>query len=280
MSEEQLEQADVIDSVETEDNDSGITLSEIEETEESTNDATEESVRTTEPEASEEPEEEPLSSAAQKLIATKAFEAREASRKAKELEQRLASLEQQSSTQPKAVELTVPDRWDFDSDAEYQKAINAYADAKASQVVDQQRQQFEQQQKQALQQQALAEQYKTLETKVASYTEKAKALGINSTELSTAGDVVASYGIRDDIAGAILSDDEGALMTMYLASNPSVIAKLNAASNFMEAASLFGTIKTKAAAMRRKPSNAPKPPTVLKSSSGKSEGLLKGATFE
>jgi len=277
MSEEQLEQADVNDSVETEDNDSGITLSEIEEdTEESTNDEPE----ATATEDSEEPEEEPLSAAAQKLIATKAFEAREASRKAKELEQRLAAIEQQSSTQPKAVELTVPDRWDFDSDAEYQKAINAYADAKAAQVVDQQRQQFEQQQKQALQQQALAEQYKTLETKVASYTEKAKALGINSTELSTAGDVVASYGIRDDIAGAILSDDEGALMTMYLASNPSVIAKLNAASNFMEAASLFGTIKTKAAAMRRKPSNAPKPPTVLKSSSGKSEGLLKGATFE
>lgn len=216
---------------------------------------------------------------AQKIIAEKAFKEREARREAEELRKRLEALEQQ--TAPQAPKLpSIPDRWDFDSDDDYQRAVNGYAEAmaerKAYELQERQKRQVEQQQ--VYQQQI--EQRQKLEKVAKTYSERAKDYGISAEDLKRAGDMVAAYGMRDDVAEAILNDANGALITKYLASNPQAIDALNQ-STWLNGQEVFGQVRQAAESLKPKTSSsAPPPPNLVKGGSVPTDDNPWGATIE
>ena len=110
----------------------------------------EESATSTEQEQEKRPE---ITPEAQKIIAEKAFAEREAKREAKELKQRLEALEKANAPQAPQVG-SKPDRWEFDSDEDFNRALDDYAGKQAElKLYEYQQQQAEQA---ALQQQQVS----------------------------------------------------------------------------------------------------------------------------
>jgi hypothetical protein len=224
-----------------------------------------------------ETQDEPIPAAAQKLIAEKAFSEREAKRRADSLQQQLDAMQKPAEVVPET--LVIPDRWDFDNDTEYQKSIQQYAQKVAEQgayanqqtmaKVQQDQAYYAQQQEAAKKQQEV----------VTAYASRAKDLGVTAESLQEAGVRVARYGIRDDIANAVLSDPEGALITTYLASNPQAIDALNN-STWMTGADTFAQIKAKAGSLKPKTSKAPPPADISSGGAPSPEDNPWGATFE
>jgi hypothetical protein len=227
-----------------------------------------------------EPEKKPeIPLEAQKIIAEKAFREREARRESETLKQRIAELERQSA--PKAPSAPViPSRWDYDEDADYQKAIDDYANKKADvRAFEVQENQQRQVQQQAQQQQQYDHQQK-LNDAVKSYAGRAKDLGVSAEDLQSAGNIVSSYGLRDDVIMAILDDPEGVLITKYLAANPQAIDSLNQ-STWANGATVFGKIKESAAQLKPKlSSDAPPPAKLVSGGSIPTDENPWGATIE
>lgn len=152
----------------------------------------------------------------------------------------------------------MPDSFDEDFDAKVAKrdeAIIAQANYNAQNNAYLQQQQFSQQQD------AQAQQVKVQES-MASYSQKATELGIKQEELQAAGNVVANYGLSQDLIMHILGDSDGPLITKHLAANPQDGHQLASMSPFAVGQFLDG-IKTKASALKPKTSNAPAPATNL-----------------
>lgn len=215
---------------------------------------------------------------AQQIIAEKAFKEREARRESEALRKRVEELELASA--PKAPELlSIPDRWDYDSDSDYQKAVDDYAERKAQITVyeSQQRQaQQAQQQQQALAQ--LEQQQKEYESAVA-YTGRAKGLGVSTEELQQAGNVVHAYGVSNHVQQAILNDPDGPVITKYLAANPQAIDALNN-STWLNGQEVFNKVKQAASALKPKASSTPPPADILQTGAPSGDSNPWGATFE
>jgi len=237
-----------------------------------------EAEKTPEPAGEEETAEESIPLAAQKIIADKAFREREARREAAELKRKLAEYEQAKQPQAPSVP-DVPNYWDFASDADYKAAIVKRDESIRQAIAYEQQQQYTLRQQQLRAETEAQARNQELAQKAESYSQRAKSLGIKPEELQVAGNIVASYGLREDIALAILDDPEGALVTKYLASNPSAIAKLNG-GNLMTFNGIYTDIRTKAAGLKPKTSNAPPPADVLKGGSPAKQRGVPGATFE
>jgi len=157
----------------------------------------------------------------------------------------------------------LPDRFDFDTDEEFNAANKRRDDAIIAQTNYTASNNAYLQQQQLNQQQAAQAKAKQFNESVNSYTSKAVELGIKQEELKAAGDAVAGYGLSDDLVMHILSDSDGPLITKHLAANPQDGYQL-AQMGFSPAAGNFlNDIKAKASALRPKTSSTPAPATNL-----------------
>jgi len=172
-----------------------------------------------------------------------------------------------------------PDPFDDDYDsklADYNKKLIAKAEFDAQQ-------RFAQQQQLQAQQIEQAKKAEDIQQKAQAYTSKAGELGISAEDLQAAGNTIAQYGISEELTMAILQDNEGPLITKYLASNPADILDLNSMNPYIAGAKLM-EIKQKAAQLKPKRTNAPEPATRIEGSTVDPDAnkypLTKGAKFE
>ena len=173
----------------------------------------------------------------------------------------------------------MPDSFDDDFETLMQKrdeAITAQATYNANNQAYLQQEQLSQQQA------AQAQQVKIQES-MTSYSSKALELGIKQEELQAAGNVVASYGLSDDLVMHILADSDGPLIIKHLAANPQDGYQLASMSPYNVGQFLDG-IKTKASALKPKTSSTPEPATNLTGNGVDPEAgkhiHIKGAKFE
>lgn len=169
----------------------------------------------------------------------------------------------------------------FDDD--FESKLKAHVESVKRRALWEEDQKRQQEQQQYTQQQAQKAQLEQLQTQAASYTERAKSYGISNEELQVAANTVAQAGISDELAIAILGDEDGPLFTKYLASNPIEAYEIAQMNTVQAALHLERVVRPKATALKPKKTNAPKPATKVKSASHDpdlSQGILKGARFE
>lgn len=216
---------------------------------------------------------------AQKIIAEKAFKEREAKREANEAKRELEEIRRQQATAQVPTIPPIPDRYDFDTDAEYELAIRDRDDKIRKVATHEQEQALEKQRAEEAEKAHWEEQARQLQTKVVNYASNADKLGIDKANLETAGRVVETY-LRQDIQVAMLDDEDAPVVTMYLASNPQAIDQLNNA-NSLNIGKIYADIAGKAAALKPKQSSAPPPADILEGGAPPLEDpRLDGMTFE
>ena len=186
---------------------------------------------------------------------------REEERRANELAEQNRQLQEQL-LQHQPAEPSIPKAPDpFDDNYELliherDKAIEAKAAYDANQnLINQQRQYQAQQQQQ--QQQA------EITTKLETYTSRAKAAGISEAKLQEAGNTVATFGISDNVVMAILDDQDGPLITQYLAGNPMEADSLRHMTDYQAAMFIHNKVRPQAAKFKPKTTNAPSPANRL-----------------
>lgn len=211
-----------------------------------------------------------------KVIGEKTFKAREAERKAEAAEAKLRELEAQLPKENRPSVPPIPDPYDPDFDSKVaarDEAIKAAAafDAKQELVKSQQ---------QALQRQRLeAEQAELLRTATA-YKERSDKLGIAPADLQTAANALSTFGISEDLTKFLLKDEQGPLMTMFLARNPVALERMAGLSPIEMGHYIASEVKPKLAAVKTR-TQAPAPADVLDGGgSPRKERGPKGATFE
>lgn len=199
-------------------------------------------------------EEKPTFSPEQKAAADYAFKAREAKREAEELRKQLEEA-QKPKDEGKPV---IPEIDDYASAEEIKARDEAI---KRAALWDYQ----QEQQKEADYQAQVTAQTRQQEeiTKVRNdfVTNSTKA-GIKLEDLQVAGNVVDAHGLNPVIAQAIMSDKEGGLALLHLATNPADIQALNNA-NALTLGTIYTDIKSKAAELKPKQADTPKPPEVI-----------------
>jgi len=208
----------------------------------------------------------------QKAAAEYAFKAREAKRENEELKRQLAEANQPKSEGRPAV----PELQEFPEAEE----VAAFQEAtKQAAIWDYQ----QEQQKEAdynaqitAQNQQAAAVNKLRDDFVTNSTQA----GIKLEDLQIAGNVVDSHGLNPAIAQAIMSDKEGGLALLHLATNPADIQALNGA-NALTLGTIYDGIKAKSAALKPKQSDTP-PPAEILSGNGQpqKDGGPEGAVYE
>lgn len=207
-------------------------------------------------------------------------------RKWKEAEERAAKLEAQlaqynSQQQEKAPEIPpYPDAFDDDFEAkvkERDEAIQKRAQWEAARKEEGSKRLKEQQEFEAQQREVFNE-------KAATYAERAKNLGIKDGELNAAVSVIDQVGFKNDVLLEILEDEDGPLMTKYLATNLVEAYEVSQMPIAKAVLHLERKVRPKLAGLKPKQSNAPKPTTRPKATVGDAElGKYKhlgGAKFE
>jgi len=194
----------------------------------------------------------------------------EAIRKAKELEEKY----ERKSLEPVSVP-PIPDSWDDD----YEAKIKAHVEAARQQERYEMQVQAAKQAEADAQRKAEREEYERSQALQDKFLQNSKKLGVDESKLDEAQQKVVDFGVTPDIANALLNDPDGALIVMHLAANPLELDDIVRA-NPVEAGLLLANVKSKASALKRKPSSAPDPATTLK---GRGAALSKdddGTTFE
>ncbi len=202
----------------------------------------------------------------QDVINKKHFQTKQAERERDEARAQVAKFEQEKreleATQAANIP-AIPDEYadDFKERlAERDAAIVRKAQFDANQTAVAKQQEYQAQQEQ---QKAAAE----FQQAQIDYSTRSVELGIQPAELQAAGNVVAGYGLSDDLVKHIINDSDGPLITKYLAANPMDAYNLASMSVYEQGAYLNG-VKDKASALKPKPSNAPTPPAQLPAGGG------------
>ncbi len=102
-----------------------------------------------------------------------------------------------------------------------------------------------------------ATQQATLAQSAQTYGKRAQDLGLNAAELQVAADMVAAYGVSDDMVQHILNDEQGPLITQYLAGNLNELETLGGMTPMQAAVHLATKIVPKMTAV---PTNSGAPP--------------------
>ena len=204
-----------------------------------------------------------------------AFKAREAKREAEELKRQL---EEVKAKIPQAARPDIPvvDQYsetyaeDLARRDEAIRQANAYDLEQASQ----------QRQKEDAAAASARKQQEDFAKTVSAYNDRATKLGVSEAELQAAGNAVVDFGIDDQVASFILGDDQGPLITKYLAKNPLELETLSQLDPMNAAIRIQTEIKQKASALGVKTLTAPKPVETLNGSGVPlKERGPKGATF-
>mgnify|MGYP003675601739 FL=1 len=196
-----------------------------------------------------------------KVIAQKAFESREHKREAESLRQELAAIKEREAILKEPMILPVPDQYD-DNYAEQMeardKSIQEKAQYDASQRVRAEQAEYQRQQQNQ-------EQINQVNERGNKYKENSIKLGVDQAQLGEAANIVANYGIRQDVAMELLSEEQGPLITMYLAQNPQALDAINTA-NAISLGNVWNDIKTKASGLAKKTTSTPDPVETQKGS--------------
>jgi len=216
----------------------------------------------------------------QQVINKKHREMMEAKEEADRLRKQLEQFNSQQKQDAAPEILPAPDPFDDDYDSKIKARDESIQRRAQWEAENAQRQQAQQRQQEELQR----AQVEQVRSQMESYTAKAKSYGITNEELQSAANIVGQSGLSDDIALAILADEEGPLITKYLAANQLEAYDIAQMSPIQAAQYLERKVRPKLAALKPKQSSAPKPPTRTKQVVGDAElGKYKhlgGAKFE
>ena len=204
----------------------------------------------------------------QKAINKKHFQFKEEQRRANSLQNELDSIkqtqEQEQLNQQAPAIPSIPDRYEFDSDEEFNREI-ATRDAAIRQSAEfESQKKMYQNQQQAQQAQAQAEQQRVASEIVAKFNTNAAAQGISMDEVSKISETLGMAGLsaNPELAAHIMSQEDGPVMAKYLAANPLEMESLLQANPY-QVGTVLSSVSQKAAALKPKQSQAPDPVGTL-----------------
>jgi len=217
--------------------------------------------------------------AVQRAINKQHAKYREEERKRKSLEKELEEIRAKLPKEPEVPEIPpVPDPW-AENYEELIKKRDEALQAKAKHDLERDAKILRQEE---LAQKENSKRQEEIQTLATNYDNRAKGLGLDAEEIHKAGKVVIDYGINDQLIEFLLADEEGPLLTQYLASNPAELDDLRDIPIAQAAIRIHTSIRNNAQALKPKTSSAPDPAPVL-SGNGVGETIpdtIKGATFE
>ena len=267
--------------------DSGITYDEPveqeaeQESQEETNEVEESDLAPDSPDEGEENTEEEAEDSPewfQKKINKQTFKQRQAERERDEALRDAEELRTKyERAEPQKVDVPpIPDTWDDNYEQKIRQRDQAILQKAQYDVYEQQRRE----QSAQSEQQAQRKQYERSQALNDQFVANSKKLGVDNKRLSEAQDVILQAGVTPQLAVALLEDSDGPLMVQHLAANPMDLYDIIDADPLQQGY-MLASIKTKSAALKRKPSSAPNPATTLngRASPPKQRGP-KGAKFE
>lgn len=180
-----------------------------------------------------------------------------AEREAKELRDKLESLESSKSTAPTLpLEVVAPslpeDVYDEDAMRKYHTDMLSYTTAAATSAATST---FENQKKQSLQQSQQEATRKIIDT----YTTNAIRDGVDVDKLMGVEQTLNNAGIKPELGHFIMNDNNGAKIAEYLADNPSEMYSILSMDPVSAGIEIATKIKPKVLAQTPKVSNAPQP---------------------
>lgn len=195
-------------------------------------------------------------------------------KKLAEKEARLAELEAQVNVAPVVPEL--PNAYDDDFESKIaarDEAVRKHAEWEREQrSIAAEKQRTIQEREEAQNQQIV--------DAASKYTQRAAELKVSADDLKAAGEVVGQY-VNPDLTMHILGDEQGPLITTYLASNPTVLDDLRHMSVGNAAVHIATVIKPNLDVIPTKPSGAPEPTPQLRGGGVAPKQLgPEGATYE
>ena len=222
-----------------------------------------------------------------KIIGEKTFKAKQAERERDELKQRLEAIETAKRESEAKQVANIPPMPTDEFDENYQRDLQAHIDGVKRQAQWEANQAVYTQQQEQIQQQQQIQQAQEFQQKVASYSESAKKLGVDSTELEVAANKLDQLGVNlnttPHLVSSLLADQEGPLIVKYLAANPLESMQLAQMDPFTQAQYIERNVRTKLDVIKPKTSSAPKPAQDLSGGGAdKDEGRyqhIKGAKF-
>jgi len=203
---------------------------------------------------------------------------KDAERKARALEQELNALRAERVRTAAPVVPPMPDQFEdgFEQKlAERDKAIAAKSQWDAEQAVYARQHHEAEQRVQQQQQQAF-------EKSVEEYEKRSLRLGVAKEELISAVTVVGNYGIDRGLMNAIVQDENGPLITTYLANNPDAMEEIINRDPVSAGIYIARNIVPKLQPRKTKTTNAPEPAPVLRGNGAppKDKYYVEGATFK
>lgn len=213
------------------------------------------------------------------IVGKKVYKLREKEREAEDLKKRLEELESKLPKEKRPEVPDLPDPYSLD-EGQLKEALKRREDAIRQAAAYDAQQQYLQQQREELQRQQQLQQQQELIERADTYGKQAKKLGVKAEELQQAGQVVAQF-ISNDLGYYILQDDQGPLITKYLANNLTLLDEISRMHPALAAARIASEIKPKAAALKPKVTAAPDPlePTRNANTAPRRRGP-EGATYE
>lgn len=217
--------------------------------------------------------------AVQRAINKQHAKYREEERKRKALEKELEEMRAKLPKEPEAPEIPpIPDPYDEN----YEELVRARDEALLNKVKYDVAQEASLAQQQKLEDEKQAKRQEEIQALVTNYDNKAKSFGLDVQEVHKAGKAIVDYGINDQLAEFLLADDDGPLLTQYLASNPRELDELRSMPITQASIYVHTKIREDAKGLKPKQTQAPDPAPSL---SGNGVGdmlpdVIKGAVFE
>lgn len=212
----------------------------------------------------------------------------EAKREKREIEQKLAQQQEEldriRSQQPQETRPNVPeikDKFDYDSDEEYFRAISDRDKAIADGAKFDAKQEVLQQQAQYQQQQALQAEAQEAQKLYVGYLDNAEKNGVGRAKAEESAAALVQFGFNDNGLGRILlAEPDAGLIVPFVASNVDAMDSLTSAS-LHNVGRVIDSIRAKAAALKPNVTEAPDPiGSVGGSAVPPAERGPKGASFE
>lgn len=182
---------------------------------------------------------------------------REAERKAEEERQRREEIEQKLRASQEPERPVVPPKPTDMYDPNYEKEMDAYADALAQQRVYDERKSFEQQQRDEVKAAERARAEQEYQRQTAEYFDRGDKLGIEGRELNEASQVIDSFQVHPGVAEYLMLHERGPEMAVYLKNNLPELQKVAEMHPMLAAEYLSTTVRE--AAKRPPPKLAPAP---------------------
>lgn len=182
---------------------------------------------------------------------------KEAETRAQELEEKLKSIE---ADKPAPVVPPIPDPYDD----EFEAKVKARDDALLAKAKYDAEQALKAEAEQRKQKEAEETKQAEIKKQIEGYNKRTSELGLKTEDVNKAGQVLVDYGINPELAMFILQDEDGPLITKHLAANPVELSEIIAMSPINAAVKINSVIRTKAASLKPKQTNAPDPTVKLR----------------